>query len=243
MDEFEDFTGTPTSAQMPGLASSDAPVEDAVSDFLSREAQMAQELGESVVIESAEEPSQNFQQEQQLFAEAIQKPSSASFVTTSTPSSATAAAPQQDSEATAKWRLQRDQEIEKKDAAEKQKHQEILSKAKTDLENFFKEYTEKKKKNLKLNRESESAAAAAAAGAGGSTSGSVWERVAAQIDLTSAPATSSVASVVSSKKDASSNAAADKKEKKEEKKDTSRLKQIILQLKNDAKAPGNEVAA
>jgi hypothetical protein len=241
MDEFEDFTGTPTSAQMPGLASSDAPVEDAVSDFLSREAQMAHELGESVVIESAEEPSQNFQQEQPLFTEAIQKPSSASFVTTSTPSSATAAAPQQDSEAIAKWRLQRDQEIEKKDAAEKQKHQEILSKAKTDLENFFKEYTEKKKKNLKLNRESESAAAAGAGG--GSTSGSVWERVAAQIDLTSAPATSSVASVVSSKKDSSSNAAADKKEKKEEKKDTSRLKQIILQLKNDAKAPGNEVAA
>jgi hypothetical protein len=73
----------------------------------------------------------------------------------------------------------------------------------------------------------------------GKTVPNVWERVVNQVDLNAAPSKATKVAAAGAKNAPASAAATDAAPKK----DTSRMKSLLLQLKNDGKAPGNAVLA
>jgi hypothetical protein len=131
--------------------------------------------------------------------------------------------------------------IATKSAAAKKEHEATLAKARQDIDKFYEEYAAKKAKQHAKNKEIETAAIKVRDELA-SAKGNIWDRVVAYIDFNTT--TSSVVSPVTS----SSTNSQSKDGKKaaapappEPKKDLSRFKGMLLQLKNDPKAPGNTV--
>ncbi|KAI9008567.1 clathrin light chain-domain-containing protein [Hyaloraphidium curvatum] len=125
-----------------------------------------------------------------------------------------------ESEFIAQWREKQQAALEERDRKSAEKHKEILEKAKKDLEAFYRDYNEKKDrmKQQAAKDQGPIAEAQQAAGAGGN----VWERILALSETSSAapatPTSTSAPRVRGSK-------------------DTSRMRQILTQLRNDPNAP------
>jgi t-SNARE complex subunit (syntaxin) len=143
-----------------------------------------------------------------------------------------------DSEAVSKWRKEQESQLAKRQAEWKKKHEETLVKARKEIDTFYAEYNQKKEKSKKANREAESKSQTEQAQAK-----NVWERVTTHIDFN---ATIGQTSIVQKDKDVkdkkAGNSAAAAAVVPEVKRDVGRFKSMLLQLKNDPKAPGNAVA-
>ncbi|KAJ1563377.1 hypothetical protein HK405_002258, partial [Cladochytrium tenue] len=127
--------------------------------------------------------------------------------------------------------------IADRDARSATRHEEVLRQAKESLERFYADYNDQKSKAVARNKESEKAAEAARDAA---SSGNLWERVVKQIDLN--PGSTLGANPAKDPK-ATGKAGKDKTDEKAKKpavrtKDTSRMKSLLLSLKNDKTAPG-----
>ncbi|KAJ3342570.1 CTP synthase ura7 [Gonapodya sp. JEL0774] len=138
----------------------------------------------------------------------------------STPSAvAMKSEPEPEPEAVTQWREKQRLEIAERDRLEEAKHDEALARARDQLKTFYAEYNDKKAKTAVKNREQEKSRAEESRG------GNAWERVYRNIEMVSQP----VAATVTGSK--SSNVP------KAPAKDTSRFKNLLIQLKNDPNAP------
>lgn len=141
-----------------------------------------------------------------------------------------------ESPAVQEWRQKRDQELAAKQAEWKQKHDQTLAKARKEIDQFYADYNQKKQKAQQSNRDLEKKLKSEEA----APAKNVWERVTGNIDFNATPGQSSVV-VPKDKQDPKDK---NKQEAKPEtKRDLSRFKSLLLQLKNDSKAPGNQVSA
>ncbi|KAJ3217571.1 hypothetical protein HDU67_007643 [Dinochytrium kinnereticum] len=137
-----------------------------------------------------------------------------------------------------KWRENFAALVAERDARSQTKHQETLASAKESLERFYAEYNEKKAKAVSKNKEAE---ALLLNREDTSAGGNIWEKVVKQIELSS---TSSINPARDTKKTGKDDRKDDKAAKKPatKLKDTSRLKSLLVSLKNDKNAPGNVAA-
>ncbi|RKO90348.1 clathrin light chain-domain-containing protein [Blyttiomyces helicus] len=143
------------------------------------------------------------------------------------------------------WREDFNATIADRDAKSKKKHAETLQSAKEALERFYAEYNDKKAKSINRNKEQEKALIASR---DDTTSGNVWDRVVKQIELSSqlsSASSSGVGKVNLGKTKPTDDKGKDAKAAKPQTKvkDTQRMKQLLLSLKKDPKAPGVEIAA
>ncbi|KAJ3279285.1 hypothetical protein HK104_001588 [Borealophlyctis nickersoniae] len=160
--------------------------------------------------------------------------------------------PEPEPEVIKQWRETFQSTISSRDAASKTKHEATLKSAKEALERFYAEYNDKKEKAIKKNKDVEKSLVAAR---DDTTSGTVWERVVKQIETTTPLSTSSGSSSSSGKgvvnlnpnkkpDDKSKDAAAKTGAKPGGKtRDTARMKQVLMSLRRDPKAPGVEASA
>ncbi|KAI9342474.1 clathrin light chain-domain-containing protein [Zopfochytrium polystomum] len=142
------------------------------------------------------------------------------------------------------WREKFANAVADRDSRSATKHEEILRQAKESLERFYADYNDQKNRSIARNKESEKATIAARDAPG---TGNIWERVVKQVDLNAGsslgnnPARDSkLAGKLSKAGDLSSSDKKDDKAKKSaiRSKDTSRMKSLLLSLKNDKAAPG-----
>ncbi|RUS24222.1 clathrin light chain, partial [Jimgerdemannia flammicorona] len=112
------------------------------------------------------------------------------------------------------WRERQQRVIAERDADSEQRRLETVARAREAIDKFYDEYNEKKQKNIEENRRHESAYLATR---NDTTSGTVWDRVTREVDLSNPKANRNV-------------------------RDTARLKQLMLDLKKDSKAPGTIVS-
>ncbi|OZJ06771.1 hypothetical protein BZG36_00385 [Bifiguratus adelaidae] len=111
------------------------------------------------------------------------------------------------------WKEKQRKAIEQRDAESEAKREEIIQKARDDIDKFYEDYNEKKQRTIEENRHREGAFQEQRED---TTSGTVWERVTNQIDLSNPKANRNTREV-------------------------SRLKSLMLDLKQDSKAPGTIV--
>ncbi|KAJ3098129.1 hypothetical protein HDU96_000127, partial [Phlyctochytrium bullatum] len=131
------------------------------------------------------------------------------------------------------WRQKFAAAIAERDARAEKKHQETLQLAKESLERFYADYNEKKARAIAKNKELEESLRSSDEG---SSTGNVWERVVKQIELSSVSSVNQARVAKTGKSDGT-----EKKDDKPKKalaktKDTSRMKSLLLSLKNDKKA-------
>ncbi|KAJ1918812.1 Clathrin light chain [Mycoemilia scoparia] len=163
-----------------------------------------------------------------------------------------------DSEFLSEWREKQKQVVEERDKDSQKRHDEILQKARDDIDKFYDEYNEKKEKSINENRANQVLELQQI------TTGNLWERVVRQIDLASkhvsaqatdndsakSPSFSGLNSGfsqsrtqspfpqsrgASSLNNASDNTLTPKT------RDTTRMRELLQDLKKDPKAPGVEV--
>ncbi|KXS15169.1 hypothetical protein M427DRAFT_331530 [Gonapodya prolifera JEL478] len=127
--------------------------------------------------------------------------------------------PEPEPEAVVQWREKQRLQIAERDRLEESKHDEVLARARDQLKTFYAEYNDRKAKTAVKNRDSERTGTEEARG------GNTWERVYRNVEQVSQP----VASTVTGTKSSTTAKAATK--------DTSRFKNLLIQLKNDPNAP------
>ncbi|KDE03477.1 hypothetical protein MVLG_06039 [Microbotryum lychnidis-dioicae p1A1 Lamole] len=126
-----------------------------------------------------------------------------------------APASEQDSEFIQSWRVKQKEEIARREEASTAKREETIVKAQHAIDNFYKEYNQKKEKNIAANKEEEAAFNAAQTDA--LAKGTTWERVCALVDLNDSRSKTSTKS----------------------KNDLTRFKEVLLSLKREGEnAPG-----
>ncbi|TPX56337.1 hypothetical protein SpCBS45565_g08430 [Spizellomyces sp. 'palustris'] len=152
--------------------------------------------------------------------------------------------PEPEPEIVRQWREDFNARVAERDARSKAKHTETLNAAKESLERFYAEYNDKKTKSINRNKEQEKNTIAER---DDTTSGTVWDRVVKQIEMT---AQASSASSSKGKVDLKPGRLADEKSKDAKTakpvmktRDTARMKQLLMSLRKDSKAPGVETAA
>ncbi|KAI9094721.1 clathrin light chain-domain-containing protein [Phlyctochytrium arcticum] len=142
------------------------------------------------------------------------------------------------------WREDFNAKIAERDAKLKEKHQATLDAAKEAIERFYAEYNEKKNKSIQKNKEAEKRGTAERED---TASGNIWDRVVRQIETTSQATTSasSKARVDLKQGRPTDDKGKDSKAAKQALKtrDTARMKQLLMSLKKDPKAPGVEASA
>ncbi|KAI8983744.1 clathrin light chain [Pilobolus umbonatus] len=121
--------------------------------------------------------------------------------------------PDEEPEVVRQWKLKHDETIKERDSHATAAKEEILNKARAEIDQFYEDYNEKKQKAIEENREHELQLQKSL---GEDTSDNVWGRVHSLINSTHLKA------------DYHS-------------KDVGRMKDLILDLKKDTKAPGNIV--
>ncbi|SCV72621.1 BQ2448_4158 [Microbotryum intermedium] len=122
---------------------------------------------------------------------------------------------EQDSEFIQSWRAKQREEIARREEASKAKREETIVKAQHAIDNFYKEYNQKKEKNIAANKDEEVAFNATQTDA--LAKGTTWERVCALIDLNDSRSKTSTKS----------------------KNDLTRFKEVLLSLKREGEnAPG-----
>ncbi|KAJ2702156.1 Clathrin light chain, partial [Coemansia spiralis] len=120
--------------------------------------------------------------------------------------------PPRASEFEKEWQSKHRDAIAARDRAAEAKHGEIVAEARQAIDKFYEEYNEKKDKAIADNRASQDVEAQAA------DRGELWERTVRQIDLATKGAAIAVA----------------------ETRDTSRMRDLLQDLRRDADAPGNK---
>ncbi|KAJ3063591.1 Intraflagellar transport protein 56 [Podochytrium sp. JEL0797] len=149
---------------------------------------------------------------------------------------------EEEPEAVRQWRDAFDMAIADRDAASHEKDAETARLAKESLDRFYAEYNDKKNKTIQRNKDSEKTLLEKQ----DAVSGTVWERVVKQIDLTASSnsAATKLKEKIAAKDDKKPNqqqsrataAAAAPKAK-----DTSRMKSLLISLKADKNAPAVDV--
>jgi len=118
--------------------------------------------------------------------------------------------PEIEPEVVRQWRERQATLIEERDAESQKKTDETKQKAREAIDKFYEDYNEKKQKAIEANRRQEEDYLVSRSD---TTSGTVWERVVKEIDTI--------------------NPKSNKNQR-----DTSRMKNLMLDLKKDPKAPG-----
>ncbi|KAI9486633.1 MAG: clathrin light chain [Benjaminiella poitrasii] len=124
--------------------------------------------------------------------------------------------PEEEPETVRQWREKQKEIIVERDAESQKKKDETIKQAREDIDKFYEEYNDKKQKSIEENREREENHEKSREQV--QTSANVWERVTREIDTTNAKTGYHT-------------------------KDVSRMKELMFDLRKDAKAPGNIVEA
>lgn len=122
--------------------------------------------------------------------------------------------PEPDSEHIKEWREKQKIMIDERDQASNRKKQQTIQEAQKAIDEFYENYGKKKAKSIEQNKRDEEELQQ---GREDITSGTTWERISKQINL---GGPQSKALKISSSRD------------------TSRMKEVLLSLKSDPKAPG-----
>ncbi|KAI3653660.1 hypothetical protein MP228_001607 [Amoeboaphelidium protococcarum] len=192
--------------------------------------------------------SSNYQQQQQQ----QNRPMSATVSPTS------AQTPREDTQAVKEWRAKQDKKIQARDEQMKKKHEETIQKARQEIDKFYEEYNQQKSKAIAANRESEQTFLRVRDETKVNEGINVWEKVCNQVDFNApssgslmkkdtAPLSAGVGKSAQSGGRAGTSTAGGSGGNQNTnsnadalvKRDTARFKAILLQLKNDSKAPGN----
>ncbi|KAJ1926391.1 Clathrin light chain [Tieghemiomyces parasiticus] len=120
------------------------------------------------------------------------------------------------------WRQKMASSIEERDRVAQEKHEETLQRAIQDIDNFYEEYNTKKEQAITHNRANEKFEIQQA------NTGSAWERVYRQIDLATGGGAAN-----KNKRGAQGETANGR--------DTTRMRELIADLRKDGGAPGNTV--
>ncbi|KAI8973505.1 clathrin light chain [Mycotypha africana] len=124
--------------------------------------------------------------------------------------------PEEEPEVVRQWREKQKELIAERDAEAEKKREETIKQAREDIDKFYEEYNDKKQKAIEENREREDTNDKKRDEV--SSSANVWERVAREVDLTNAKTGYHTH-------------------------DVGRMKELMMELKRDTKAPGNIVQA
>ncbi|GAA6000921.1 hypothetical protein JCM10207_004720 [Rhodosporidiobolus poonsookiae] len=139
------------------------------------------------------------------------------FTTNQPPSFASTPAPQEEgeSEFIKSWREKQAEEIARREEEATRKKEETIAKARNDIDNFYKNYNQKKEKAIAQNKEDEEAFKAQLSDA--LAQGTTWERICTLVDLQDSRSKTTTKS----------------------KQDLARFKDILLSLKREGEnAPG-----
>ncbi|KAI7874794.1 clathrin light chain [Mucor mucedo] len=120
--------------------------------------------------------------------------------------------PEEEPETVRQWREKQKEVIAERDAISEQKKQETINRAREDIDKFYEEYNDKKQKAIEENREREELVVKSRDDVAASSN--VWDRVAREVDTSNAKTGYHTH-------------------------DVSRMKELMVDLKKDAKAPGN----
>ncbi|KAG0171406.1 hypothetical protein DFQ28_011087 [Apophysomyces sp. BC1034] len=123
--------------------------------------------------------------------------------------------PDEEPEVVRQWREKQKELIAQRDEESEQRKQESVQRAREEIDRFYEEYNEKKQKSIEENREREENYQKDREEA---SSANVWERVVREFDVSNAKNTYQT-------------------------RDVSRMKQLMLDLRKDANAPGTIVEA
>ncbi|CEP13199.1 hypothetical protein [Parasitella parasitica] len=122
--------------------------------------------------------------------------------------------PDEEPDVVRQWRENQKQLIAKRDEDESNKKQEVLNKAREDIDKFYEDYNDKKQKAIEENREREDKLLKSREESSASTN--IWASVSREIDVSNAKAAYPT-------------------------RDVSRMKSIILDLRKDQSAPDGDI--
>ncbi|KAF1804254.1 clathrin light chain [Mucor lusitanicus] len=124
--------------------------------------------------------------------------------------------PEEEPETVRQWREKQKEVIAERDAESEKKKEETIKQAREDIDKFYEEYNDKKQKSIEENREREENTQKNREEV--ASSGNIWDRVAREVDISNAKTGYHT-------------------------QDVSRMKELMLDLKRDEKAPGNIIEA
>ncbi|KAI9339730.1 clathrin light chain [Pilaira anomala] len=124
--------------------------------------------------------------------------------------------PEEEPETVRQWREKQKEIIAERDAISEQKKQETINRAREEIDKFYEEYNDKKQKAIEENREREETTVKNRDDVAASSN--VWDRVTREVDTSNAKTGYHT-------------------------RDVSRMKELMLDLKRDTKAPGNIIEA
>ncbi|EPB86626.1 hypothetical protein HMPREF1544_06602 [Mucor circinelloides 1006PhL] len=123
--------------------------------------------------------------------------------------------PEEEPDVVRQWRENQKQVIAKRDEEESAKKEQILNKAREDIDKFYEDYNDKKQKAIEENREREDKMLKSREESSASTN--IWNSVSREFDISNAKAAYPT-------------------------RDVSRMKGIILDLRKDQNAPGTIIS-
>ncbi|KAL9548578.1 hypothetical protein MBANPS3_005612 [Mucor bainieri] len=124
--------------------------------------------------------------------------------------------PEEEPETVRQWREKQKEVIAERDAESEKKKEETIKQAREDIDKFYEEYNDKKQKSIEENREREENTQKNREEV--ASSGNIWDRVAREVDISNAKTGYHT-------------------------QDVTRMKELMLDLKRDEKAPGNIIEA
>ncbi|KAK4520077.1 Ribosome-releasing factor 2, mitochondrial [Mucor velutinosus] len=124
--------------------------------------------------------------------------------------------PEEEPETVRQWREKQKEVIAERDAESEKKKEETIKQAREDIDKFYEEYNDKKQKAIEENREREENTQKNREEV--ASSGNIWDRVAREVDISNAKTGYHT-------------------------QDVTRMKELMLDLKRDEKAPGNIIEA
>ncbi|KAG2197346.1 hypothetical protein INT46_001253 [Mucor plumbeus] len=124
--------------------------------------------------------------------------------------------PEEEPETVRQWREKQKEVIAERDAESEKKKEETIKHAREDIDKFYEEYNDKKQKSIEENREREENTVKSREEV--ASSGNIWDRVAREVEVSNAKTGYHI-------------------------QDVTRMKELMLDLKKDEKAPGNIIEA
>lgn len=145
------------------------------------------------------------------------------------------------SEFVQEWQTKQREIVETRDKQSEERHQQMVKEAQQQIDDFYEEYNERKDKQIEENRANQEIEIQAA------NKGNLWERAMKQIDLATKAANSGGQKQEEPKKHTSPFGGAANNNKVEESavvtRDTSRMRELLQDLRRDKEAPGVAAAA
>ncbi|CEP19656.1 hypothetical protein [Parasitella parasitica] len=124
--------------------------------------------------------------------------------------------PEEEPETVRQWREKQKEVIAERDAESARKKEETIKQAREDIDKFYEEYNDRKQKSIEENRAREDDTLKSREEV--ASSGNIWDRVAREVDVGNAKTGHHT-------------------------QDVTRMKELVLDLKKDEKAPGNIIEA